>query len=230
MYCINCGVKLAEGTKKCPLCDMTVYHPEFLQTDARPLYPAEKIPKTKPRSKAFNGAVLILFFIPLLISLISDLQGDMTLDWFGFVAGGLTLGYITIALPLWFRSANPVIFVPCDFAAATLFLLYINIVTHGDWFLSFAFPLMGAACIIVSAAITLLRYLRKGRLYIFGGAFILIGGFILLTEFLLDLTFNISFIGWSIYPLVVLFLLGGMMIYLAINTSAREIMERKLFF
>ena len=34
-------------------------------------------------------------------------------------------------LPLWFRRPNPVIFVPVDFAAIGLYLLYINFATGG---------------------------------------------------------------------------------------------------
>ncbi|MBE6779814.1 MAG: hypothetical protein E7545_02425 [Ruminococcaceae bacterium] len=230
MYCIKCGVKLADTEKKCPLCNTVVYHPEISQPEVRPLYPQNKFPKIKPKSKVFNGAIIILFLIPMLVSLISDWQNDKTLNWFGFVAGGLVLGYLVFGLPNWFHKPNPVIFVPCSFAALIVYLLYINLVTNGDWFLSFAFPVAGALGLIVTAAVTLLYYLKKGRLYILGGTLIAVGGFILLVEFLLNITFKIAFIGWSIYPLIVFALLGGLLIYLAINTTAREIMERKLFF
>lgn len=230
MYCVKCGVKLADSEKKCPLCNTTVYHPEISQNDVQPLYPQNKFPKIKPKSKGFNGAIIILFFIPMLISLISDWQNDKTLNWFGFVAGVLVLGYIIFGLPNWFHKPNPVIFVPCGFAATIVYLLYINFATNGNWFLSFAFPVAGGLGLIISAVITLLRYLKKGRLYIFGGTLIASGGFILLVEFLMSITFDIAFIGWSIYPLIVLALLGGLLIYLAINSAAREIMERKMFF
>ncbi len=57
-----------------------------------------------------------------------------------------------------------------------------------------------------------------------------LGAFMLLIEFLTGVAFSIPFMGWSVYPLVVLFLFGGLLIYFAINKAAREIMERKLFF
>ena len=72
--------------------------------------------------------------------------------------------------------------------------------------------------------------LRKGKLYIIGGALMILGAFMLLIEFLMGTTFNLQFIGWSIYPLCELLLFGGLLIYLAINSAARETMERKLFF
>ncbi len=75
-----------------------------------------------------------------------------------------------------------------------------------------------------------MKYINKGRLYIFGGAFMALGGFMLLMEYLMDLTFGIGFTGWSVYPLAVMVLFGRLLFYLAINTSAREMMERKFFF
>ena len=37
MYCIKCGVKLADTEKKCPLCGTVVYHPEFPPQNAKEL-------------------------------------------------------------------------------------------------------------------------------------------------------------------------------------------------
>lgn len=230
MFCINCGVKLADTEKKCPLCDTVVYHPSLQQKAVRPLYPENRHPKIQANSRAVNGFLIFLFFIPMLICFWADLKRNGALDWFGFAAGGLLVVYIALALPLWFRRPNPVIFLPCNFATLTAYLLYVDLATEGAWFLSFAFPIMGALCLILCTMVTLIYYLRKGRLYIFGGGFIALGALMLLVEFLLDITFDVAFIGWAIYPLVVFVLLGGALIYLGINRSAREIMERKLFF
>ncbi len=230
MFCVNCGVKLADTEKRCPLCHTAIMYPSICQPTVTSLYAENTFPLKQKRSNVLNGAVLILFFIPLLLSLLSDLQPDGKLQWFGFVAGGLLLGYILFAFPFWFSCPNFVVLVPCDFAAIIVYLLYINSVTEGHWFFSFAFPITGACCLITSACITLLRYLKRGKLYILGGAFIAVGALLLLIEFLLTVTFELHFIGWSVYPLTVFTLLGGLMIYLAISSTARERMERKLFF
>ena len=230
MYCIQCGVKLADTEQKCPLCGTVVFHPQLAQKAERPLYPSGKMPAKGAHSKTLCGAVIVLFVIPLMICFFADFLYNGVLDWFGYVAGALLLAYIVAALPLWFRKPNPVVFVPCGFAATAVYLLYINLVTDGNWFLSFAFPIVGGLGLIISAVVVLLRYLRRGKLYVFGGSFVVIGAFMLLVEYLLGKTFGLSFVGWSIYPLIVLVLLGCLMIFLAINASAREMMERKLFF
>ena len=96
--------------------------------------------------------------------------------------------------------------------------------------MGFAFPVTGALGLISCAVVTLLYYLKRGRLYILSGAFIALGLLMLLIEYLMTTTFAVSFIGWPIYPLVVLSLFGGFLIFIAINGTAREMMERKLFF
>ena len=230
MFCIQCGVRLADTEKKCPLCGTIVYHPECKQADARPLYPKNQTPKIQANPATFNGIMIILYLIPILICLMSDLKRDAVLNWFGFALGGILLCYIITSLPFWFQKPNPVIFVSCDFLAVMVYLFYINYASGGNWFWSFALPAIGVFALIISALITLLYYVKKGRLFIIGGFLIVLGAFMVLLEFLIMQTFHIPFSGWSLYPLVTLALLGGMFLYLAINKSAREVAKRKLFF
>jgi hypothetical protein len=230
MYCINCGVRLADTQEACPLCGTVPYHPDINQTPAPPLYPKHNLPRPAANSAAVNGPMLILFAIPLLITLLIDLHVDSRLTWFGFVAGALILTYVVLALPRWFRTPSPIVFVPCGFAAAALYLLYIDLTTGGSWFLSFAFPVTAGIGLITTTVVTLLRCLRRGRLYIFGSASIALGALMLLIEFLLTITFALRFAGWSFYPCAVLVLLGGWLLFLAVNRTARARVERKLFF
>ncbi|MBO5852373.1 MAG: hypothetical protein J6Q74_01000 [Clostridia bacterium] len=228
MYCIKCGVKLANTEKKCPLCNTAVVHPEFTEFDD-PIFPENKLPKSSPNSKFICGAVIMLFLIPVAVCFFADMLKDGKIDWFGYVLGAILVGYIVFALPLWFKKPNPVIFAPCDFAAAALYLLYINFATGSNWYIGYAFELTVALGVITCTAITLLYYLRRGRLFVVGGTAMAVGGFLLLTEMLTARKFCVGFSGWSIYPLTVLFLLGGLLIYLGISRRAREIIERKFF-
>lgn len=222
---------MADTEKKCPLCLTRVYHPELYQPEAAPLYPAGPIPKAARHSKGLAVFLTVVFSLGLLFSVLCDVQLSGKITWSGYVAGALVTAYIFMVLPCWFRKPNPVIFVPCGFAAATVYLMYINWTTDGDWFLSFAFPVAGGVGIIMTTLVTLLRYVPKGKLYIIGGTFIALGGFMLLMEFLLTVTFSgVTFTGWSVYPLAALLLLGGFLIFLGICRPARESMERKFFF
>ena len=230
MYCVNCGVRLADTENQCPLCKTTVCHPELLRNKEVPLYPQGQYPAAGIKSKGLQVFLTAAFLLPLLIVFLCDYQLNRQITWSGFVLGALFSGYVILVLPTWFRDPNPVIFVPCGFTAVGLYLLHINLITGGNWFLSFAFPILGGVGLIVTAVVTLIRYIRRGKLFIFGGAFIALGAFMLLVEFLLNLTFHIpTFFGWSLHPLIALVLLGGWLIFLGICRPARETMERKFF-
>ncbi len=230
MYCAKCGVALADTEAVCPLC-LTPAHPDLLRKDAAPLYPRQSTPSSQVSSWGLQIVLTTLFLLPMLICLQCDLLIYGGVTWSGYVIGALLTCYILAVLPIWFRHPNPVIFVPCSFGAVGCYLLYISIATGGGWFLSFAFPVTGAVCLIVTATVTLLRYIRKGRLYIFGGAFLALGAFMPVMGLLLNLTFfdSLRLASWSFYPFTALLLLGGMLIFLAICRPARETMERKFF-
>ena len=230
MYCIKCGVELADTEKKCPLCGTAVFHPELKQPDCPPLYPQDSYPTQQVSSKAIQGVLILLFLGAAVITFLCDLEAGGGVTWSGFVIGALALCYVLAVLPTWFQKPNPVVFVPCGFAAVGGYLLYIDIATEGGWFFSFALPVVAALALVVTAVIALCRYLRRGRLYIFGGALLALAGFMPIMGLLLNQTFYTpGFAYWSLYPTTALGFLGGMLIYLAINRSAREMMQRKFF-
>ena len=174
--------------------------------------------------------ISILCIVPIVVSLILDFNLNGSVVWSGFVIGGILLAYISGILPLWFKNPNPVIFVPCSFATLCVFLLYINLETEGNWFLTLAFPVTLIAGAITTAVVALNRYIRRGRLYIAGGALIVTGGSMMLLEFFIHLTFgyNHGFI-WSLYPLVTLCLFGIMLIIIEIVKPFKGSL-RKIFF
>ena len=230
MYCIKCGVKLCDTEHKCPLCGTVPYHPDISRIDLEPLYPKNQHPVTHVSTLGALIIASVAFLLPIIITLFCDIHISGKVTWSGYVIGALMLAYEFFVLPCWFEKPNPVIFVPCAFVATGLFLLYINFAVKGNWFLSLAFPLVGITGAIVTTVVTLLKYVRRGKLFILGGAFIAFGAFTPLIEFLINFTFKIkSVLMWSFYPLVALVFIGGVMIFFAICHPARESMERKFF-
>ena len=140
--------------------------------------------------------------------------------------------YELVALPLWFKRPNPVIFVPCGFAAVLAYLLYIDLAVHGGWFLKFAFPVVGAYGLLVTAVVTLLKYVRRGHLYIFGGALIAHGIYMTFLEMMINIAFSektVLQLNWSYFPLFGCFILGMGLIIIAINKPMQESLKKKFF-
>lgn len=230
MYCVKCGVRLADTEKVCPLCGTRVYHPDLQQAETTPLYPNYKPEKKKAKRWSIMLVLTILYLLPISVCLTADLSVNGILGWSGYVAGSLLVLYTAALLPLWFEHPNPVIFVPITFGVIAGFLLYICYATGGNWFLSFAFPVTGATGLLVTAVVTLHRYILRGRLYIYGGAVIGFGLLAVLVEFLLTITFTMPpLFTWSLYPLTVFTLLGSALLATAVFRPLREALEKKLF-
>lgn len=230
MYCIQCGVKLADTECRCPLCDTEVFHPNIARSEAAPLYPAHPVPASGVSHRAGVIVWTTLMLIAMCTCAWCDLQVNRSILWSGYVIGGLLVVYSAFVLPFWFRNPSAAVFVPCDFAAVGLYLLYINTVTGGDWFLTFALPVTAYLGILVTAVVILLKYVCRAILRVFGGALIGLGILMPLTEVLLYVSFeSIRLFGWSVYPLITLVLFGAMLIFLDLHRPAREAVERKLF-
>ena len=231
MYCIKCGVELADSEKVCPLCGTRVFHPDLPCGQGETPYPPDHRPRAEEVSRVGVLFVLtVLFLLPAVVSVLCDWRLSGGIVWSGYVVGGLLLLYVTVVLPLWFKRPNPVIFVPVDFAAIGVYLLYVDLATGGGWFFSFALPVTGAAMVLVTAVVTLLRYVPSGALYTLGGGLILAGGFNVLVEFLLNLTFHLhdTFL-WSFYPLAVCVVLGAMLLVIAACKPLRRSLHKKFF-
>ena len=125
MYCIRCGVKLAEEKKPCPLCGTVPFHPELEPQEGKPLYPQGSYPSQQvSRTVAMTVISTVLFLLPMVITVLCDVQVSPEITWSGFVIGALITVYVWGVLPFWFRKPNPVIFVPCGFVALAGFVLF----------------------------------------------------------------------------------------------------------
>lgn len=231
MYCINCGVKLADTESVCPLCLTKVYHPDLDKLKGAPLYPQNHFPANEPHPLGFSILATVVFLLSILVVGTCDIELNQAITWSGYVIGALILAYELLILPTWFRKGSPAIFVPCGFISIGLYLLYIDLSVGGKWFLSFAFPTTAIIGSIVTCVCVLIYYLRRGILYILGSALLALGASMPVIEYLLNRTFGLTQgLSWSVYTITPLVFLGGTLIFFAICRPAREAVERKLFF
>jgi hypothetical protein len=221
MYCVKCGVELADSERKCPLCMTPVYLPGISSDPERPFPKFDKPEKVNPR-----GIIFIITFVCLIsaiISFVCDFNLGNGITWSGYAIGGIALFYVIFILPFWFKKYNPAIFVPSGFAAIAAFVAYVNFEIDGNWFLTFAFPIIGATCLVFSSICILSYYLKRGYLYIWGGAFLAIAALAPVIEILANATFGLAnTLVWSLYPVIAFGLIGIMLIIIAIVKPLRE--------
>ena len=72
-YCVNCGVKLSDSEKQCPLCHTKVINPNDLNPTYHPVY-SEKVDVRKKINVKYLTSMFVLIFLCIgLICLSTDL-------------------------------------------------------------------------------------------------------------------------------------------------------------
>lgn len=227
MYCIKCGVELTDGQTVCPVCATRVYHPDVEVKDAPPTYPKKDFESEEFNRKGILFVVTIISLLVAALTVMFNISLSDEISWGGFVAGGVGVFYVCVIFPLWFKRTTPAIFVPCGFASILLYLLYINLQTGGHWFMSFAFPVVGALGLLITAITTVFHYVRRGRLYTVGAGLIGLGIWTLLIELFIHLTFPLpEHVIWSPYSCATFMVFGLMLIVIRIVKPFHESLRR----
>ena len=229
MYCIKCGAHLSDGQKICPLCETKVYHPD-IDIVEKNTYPKIPFESEEFNRKGLMFVLTMIFLVPLFLPILLELDWHADISWSGYASGGTLIFYVAFVLPQWFKKPNPVIFVPLTFSLTLGLLLFICYKTGGNWFMSFAFPVVGGLGIIITAATAILHYVKKGCLYTIGGTLISLGLWTVLLEYDIRTTFSVDTpFYWSIAPLTVLSIVGIMLIVIAIVKPLKESLRRIFF-
>ncbi len=227
MYCVKCGVRLQEGTERCPLCQTPVWNPDG--AEAKPSfsdrYPAPLKSRRYP-VLAFLTALMAAGSLSALIFCLTNLNG---VYWSGYVMLGCALIYFTVLFPFWFDKREPLIFVPLAFVLVAGYLLYICLYNKGRWFLSFAFPVTMLTGLLTTGSVAFFRFGKRRRLLKTGILLVAIGCSAMLVELFQVITFGGRMFTWSLYPVCGFSVIGLFLILCGLIPPWREYLERKLF-
>ena len=114
MYCIKCGVELADSERVCPLCGTRVFHPDLPCGQGEPPYPPDEHPRHEEVSRiGVMFVVSVCMLLPAVISVLCDWRLSGGIVWSGYVVGGLVLLYTTVVLP-WISPLRSTRSVPED--------------------------------------------------------------------------------------------------------------------
>ena len=236
-YCVHCGSKLEEGQKFCPICNIEIHDPlEEEDESVTEIYP-KYVPITEDNvsRKSISILITLLFLIPAAITLISDLSITGKVTWSGYVLASLYLLYVPFVCFVLFSKLKDKLLYFClamltVFISVTMFLFYICNKTGGKWFGPFALPLILIVMAAFYGCIAMRKLLGVTRLFISAIVLIILGVLCLITEILLITAFAPGRgLVWSLYPLSVLVLIGGVLIWINFNTKIKERLRRKFF-
>ena len=229
-YCVKCGVELEPRAKKCPLCNTPVVLP-FEQTETfdtpYPVY------KQKPKLKIGKGTAMIVvglvLLLPLLITVISNLTINHAMTWSQYVISSLLTFYVVIASIVMLKE-KPVLAIIVIGLDIEAFLMFINYMTHGQWFLTFALPLVAIVTIFsIVFAILCSKHLIKVPTLV--SLTMLFSGILcILIEILLCLLIKGEIVLlWSLYPFATMFILSIVVWVVFRSKSLVEKLKKKFF-
>lgn len=232
MYCVKCGVKLQENMEACPLCDTPVWNPDGTGGKGRRVssYPEKMPPRDKKSRRPALITLTVLVAFATVVETVICLLIYGSLNWSGYVTGGVILSYIIVLLPFWFERPRAELLVPADHLAAALFVFYVCEKTGGQWFFSFALPIIVGTCVISTVMICIFKYVKKRRLFTLGVFYIVLGAFIILIEFLESITFNNKMFRWSQFPFAGLAAIGILLLLIGTIRPLRSALEKFFFF
>ena len=235
-YCVECGVKLADSEKICPLCNTVVINPNRQEDNGaeRP-YPSSverQIRGLNRRELAW--IVLMLLLLPVGATVIIDLltgNEPFRLTWSIIVLGaGVLLGTWTL-MPIVFPKLNPYLHIVIDFASIAAFLAVIAFqLDDWKWCTGLGIPITAATCVLVCAAAAIIRAKRLRPLTKAALLCGSVGVFILGLELIIDFSQGfLSPIRWSIYAIVPLLFLALLLFYISRKPRLIDELKRRLF-
>lgn len=231
-YCVNCGVELAEYIKKCPLCSTEVINPnEPYNFAAAPPYPEyQPLPKQKISPKVVLGIIAIIFLLPAAVCLLADISTDGNFSWSGYVVASLFAVYTVITSALIVHTESLLLEQIFDYMAILLLLVYVEYQCGGDWFLTFALPLLCVAALSTLVLTFLIRVLNKRVLTVISIALIISGILCVICDVMIKYNFynNVS-VGWSLYPFISLVIMGSVLLFIDNNKYIKRRLEKKFF-
>lgn len=234
-YCVKCGVELTEGVKKCPLCDTVVYLPEEMKKEERvaeiiPIFPlANGHNMPQPNKKSMLELISLIFFLPIPVLLLCDINISDGIIWSGYAVGGIFLLYVFLIFPFIPKRGNAVISILADIVCSLAYLFYIERMLDKSWFLPFAAPLVGTFGAFAMIIALFRKYTKITNLALTGMSLLFIGLFCLITEFLINNAFSIhETLYWAFYPALSLAVCSIVLFYIDRNASLKEKIKRKL--
>lgn len=231
-YCVNCGVKLPDDDKECPLCGTTVINP----SDDKKKNPEQKpypefipVQKQKVSKNSIVSLVTLIFILPDLLCIISDFSVSGGISWSGYVITSLLFVYLLFVIPF-LLGDRPLICPMLICFDVLLFLFYLEYKTGGNWFFTFALPLT----LVFTFFVMILLYISEKRkvsgVITAAVAMFLSAAASVAVEWLINLTFGVhDRITWSFYPLVTFVIIGAALIIIEINKPLKEKLRKKFF-
>lgn len=188
-YCVNCGVKLGQNARNCPLCGVEVINPNdpIDQSTAKRFPQKQDVYNTTFERNLWIKIVTIMLAIPMLLAVIINFMFGEGLNWSLYVVSSLVLVWTWLISPFLFNHNYVTLWFSIDAISLLGFLYLIQFLTASqDWFFSLALPIISTFTFLFLILVLLIRQKIIREMQIVACIFISLSIFFILTNIVIN--------------------------------------------
>lgn len=227
-YCVNCGVKLKQSEKVCPLCNTKVINPNNLKDKFTPAY-SQVVEKHKEINKKYLCELITVVLIcAAIITVLCDLIFTGNSTWSIYVIVSILFLDSKLSFILFKNKFIPLLI---DlFATETLIyvIAYLNNGLH--WFYYLVCPFIFIIWIYIVLCAFVLSKKKFNLLRRFSVAFLFISVILLTIEMCVDMfKYEKIIINWSIYAVLPITIIGLILFIISYNRKLMDEIKQRIF-
>jgi hypothetical protein len=227
-YCVNCGVKLKESEKVCPLCNTKVINPNNLKTEFIPAY-SQNIEKTKKVNKKYLCFLITIILMGVtIITVLCNLIFTGNITWSIYVVASILFLNSKLSFVLFKNKFFPLFIDLLTTETLIYVIAYLNNGLH--WFYYLVCPFIFIIWIYIILCTFVLSKKKYNLLRRFSVAFSFISVILLIIESCIDMyKYEKITINWSIYAILPIIIIGTILFLISYNRKLIEEIKQRIF-
>lgn len=227
-YCVNCGVKLKESEKVCPLCNTKVINPNNLKTEFTPAY-SQNIEKTKKVNKKYLCFLITIILMGVtIITVLCNLIFTGNITWSIYVVASILFLNSKLSFVLFKNKFFPLFIDLLTTETLIYVIAYLNNGLH--WFYYLVCPFIFIIWIYIILCTFVLSKKKYNLLRRFSVAFSFISVILLIIESCIDMyKYEKITINWSIYAILPIIIIGTILFLISYNRKLIEEIKQRIF-
>lgn len=227
-YCVNCGVKLKESEKVCPLCNTKVINPNNLKTEFIPAY-SQNIEKAKKVNKKYLCFLITIILMGVtIITVLCNLIFTGNITWSIYVVASILFLNSKLSFVLFKNKFFPLFIDLLTTETLIYVIAYLNNGLH--WFYYLVCPFIFIIWIYIILCTFVLSKKKYNLLRRFSVAFSFISVILLIIESCIDMyKYEKITINWSIYAILPIIIIGTILFLISYNRKLIEEIKQRIF-
>ena len=227
-YCVNCGVKLKQSEKVCPLCNTKVINPNNLKDKFTPAY-SQVVEKHKGINKKYLCKLITVVLIcAAIITVLCDLIFTGNITWSIYVIASILFLDSKLSFILFKNKFIPLII---DLFATEILIYVIAYLNNGlHWFYYLVCPFIFIIWFYIVLCAFVLSKKEYNLLRRFSVAFSFISVILLTIEMCVDMfKYEKILINWSIYAVLPITIIGLILFIISYNRKLIDEIKQRIF-